>query len=139
MRKAVAALDAADGSAIKTVDVWRKARPIVLAAAVAEPADSPQAAYESYDAAAAAALDLVVQAGNGSNLILDPDLDSFYVMDALITKLPAIADNAGRAVDRRRSSPPTARSRTGSRSLGAQGALQSAEAGTGAGSAPRSR
>ena len=65
----------------------------------AEPADSPKAAYEAYDAAAAAALDMVVQAGNGSNLILDPDLDSYYVMDALITKLPAIADNAGRVVD----------------------------------------
>ena len=55
--------------------------------------------YEAYDAAARRrALDLVVQAGN-AQLILDPDLDSYYVMDALITKLPAIADNAGRAVD----------------------------------------
>ena len=35
-----------------------------------------------------AALALVVKAGDGSKLILDPDLDSYYVMDALITKLP---------------------------------------------------
>src|SRR5699024_10778973 len=32
-----------------------------------------------------------------SKLILDPDLDSYYVMDAIITKLPALADWTGRA------------------------------------------
>src|SRR3954470_18913336 len=31
---------------------------------------------------------LVTQVGNSSNLILDPDLDSFYVMDAQIVQLP---------------------------------------------------
>jgi methyl-accepting chemotaxis protein len=32
--------------------------------------------------------DLVTQVGNSSNLILDPDLDSFYVMDSSIVQLP---------------------------------------------------
>jgi methyl-accepting chemotaxis protein len=32
--------------------------------------------------------DLVTEAGNTSNLILDPDLDSFYVMDLQIVQLP---------------------------------------------------
>ena len=41
----------------------------------------------------------MVKAGDGSKLILDPDLDSYYVMDALITKLPALADWTGRAAD----------------------------------------
>jgi methyl-accepting chemotaxis protein len=31
---------------------------------------------------------LITEAGNSSNLILDPDLDSFYVMDAQIVQLP---------------------------------------------------
>src|SRR4051812_7938563 len=31
---------------------------------------------------------LIGEAGNASNLILDPDLDSFYVMDAVIVQLP---------------------------------------------------
>ena len=43
---------------------------------------------------------LITQAGNTSNLILDPDLDSFYVMDALIVKTPALIDSAGLAGDR---------------------------------------
>lgn len=32
---------------------------------------------------------LITAVGNNSNLILDPDLDSFYVMDSLVVQLPA--------------------------------------------------
>jgi len=39
-------------------------------------------------AVATAAAALVSQVGNTSNLILDPDLDSFYVMDASVVQLP---------------------------------------------------
>ncbi|HTW28430.1 MAG TPA: methyl-accepting chemotaxis protein [Acetobacteraceae bacterium] len=35
---------------------------------------------------------LIGKVADGSNLTLDPDLDSFYVMDSLTTKLPAIVD-----------------------------------------------
>jgi len=34
--------------------------------------------------------DLVTQVGNTSKLILDPDLDSFYVMDALVVQVPRL-------------------------------------------------
>ncbi|AGL15228.1 methyl-accepting chemotaxis protein [Actinoplanes sp. N902-109] len=47
---------------------------------------------------------LVTDAGNNSNLILDPDLDSFYVMDAQIVQLPkalvAVAENPTSVADR---------------------------------------
>jgi methyl-accepting chemotaxis protein len=57
-------------------------------------------------AAAQAAADLVGKAADGSNLTLDPDLDSFYTQDALTVKAPtavagvyglaaAVADTAG--------------------------------------------
>jgi methyl-accepting chemotaxis protein len=36
-------------------------------------------------------------AGNYSNLILDPDLDSYWLMDAFITKLPAMTETVGKA------------------------------------------
>lgn len=46
---------------------------------------------------------LVTEVGNTSNLILDPDLDSFYVMDALVVQTPkvlqALADAAAPAED----------------------------------------
>ncbi len=38
---------------------------------------------------------LIVKVGDGSNLTLDPDLDSFYTMDAAVVKLPEAMDRAG--------------------------------------------
>ncbi|MBB6250190.1 methyl-accepting chemotaxis protein [Nitrospirillum iridis] len=35
---------------------------------------------------------LIAQIGDKSNLILDPDLDSFYVMDIVVVKLPELVD-----------------------------------------------
>ncbi len=35
---------------------------------------------------------LISRVGDTSNLILDPDLDSFYVMDLVVVKLPALLD-----------------------------------------------
>jgi len=44
----------------------------------------------------AALLALVSKVGDGSNLILDPDLDSYYVMDLQVIKLPAFMLATGR-------------------------------------------
>ncbi|MGV8967722.1 MAG: methyl-accepting chemotaxis protein [Cellulomonas sp.] len=41
-------------------------------------------------ALASALVDLVTTIGNNSNLILDPDLDSFYAMDAQVVALPKL-------------------------------------------------
>lgn len=46
-------------------------------------------------AAIAALRTLIAKIGDGSNLILDPDLDSFYVMDLTVVKLPETIDAAG--------------------------------------------
>ena len=39
---------------------------------------------------ASAGADLITAVADGSNLTLDPDLDSFYVMDAVTVRLPAV-------------------------------------------------
>lgn len=39
--------------------------------------------------------ELIRQVGDQSNLILDPDLDSYYLMDAVIIRLPEVAEAAG--------------------------------------------
>jgi methyl-accepting chemotaxis protein len=45
-----------------------------------------------------ALVDLILNyAGNYSNLILDPDLDSYWLMDAFIIKLPALTETLGKA------------------------------------------
>ncbi|GAB3851744.1 hypothetical protein GCM10027610_078870 [Dactylosporangium cerinum] len=46
------------------------------------------AAAQGTAPAAAALTALITEAGNTSNLILDPDLDSFYIMDILVVELP---------------------------------------------------
>jgi methyl-accepting chemotaxis protein len=55
------------------------------AAAVPEIGD---ASAEARIATASALVALITEIGNNSNLILDPDLDSFYVMDAQVVQLP---------------------------------------------------
>ncbi|MGH8615760.1 MAG: methyl-accepting chemotaxis protein [Gammaproteobacteria bacterium] len=40
-------------------------------------------------------LDLVVHVGDTSNLILDPELDSYYLMDAVVNKLPPLVEALG--------------------------------------------
>ena len=42
------------------------------------------------EAAGAPLAAMVTQVGNASNLILDPDLDSYWMMDAYVIKLPAL-------------------------------------------------
>ena len=50
-------------------------------------------------AARKAAATLVTKVGDGSNLLLDPDLDSFYVMDLMVVKLPAAINGAADVID----------------------------------------
>ncbi|HEX2906388.1 MAG TPA: response regulator, partial [Phototrophicaceae bacterium] len=38
-------------------------------------------------------LNLLTTVGNTSNLILDPNLDSYYLMDTVVTKLPQVTDS----------------------------------------------
>ena len=42
---------------------------------------------------------LITAVGDSSNLILDPDLDSYYVMDALLLQEPALVDGLSRLGD----------------------------------------
>ncbi len=53
----------------------------------------------SFAAAMAATRGVVSRVGDGSNLILDPDLDSYYAMDMTVLRLPELMDASGRALD----------------------------------------
>ena len=55
----------------------------------------PLARDAKLEAAIAAARALVTRVADGSNLTLDPDLDSYYVMDVVTTKLPEAIDRLG--------------------------------------------
>jgi methyl-accepting chemotaxis protein len=61
------------------------------ATAYAKLRDSAPAPAYSSDTSAAL-ISLLAKVGDASNLILDPDLDSYYVMDMLVVKLPTAFD-----------------------------------------------
>lgn len=49
--------------------------------------------------AVATALGLVATLGNNSQLVLDPDIDSYYTMDAVIFQIPDAGDKAAQAAE----------------------------------------
>ncbi|HVZ02791.1 MAG TPA: HAMP domain-containing methyl-accepting chemotaxis protein [Dongiaceae bacterium] len=89
------------------VDGKTRIDPAALKAAVAKAeadfgaemgsADQAKAAEDALDGKdprdTAALRALINQVGNNSNLILDPDLDSYYVMDLVLLKLPELLDS----------------------------------------------
>jgi methyl-accepting chemotaxis protein len=58
---------------------------------LAKAAEAALGAQDPRDTTALRAL--INQIGNNSNLILDPDLDSYYVMDLVLLKLPELLDS----------------------------------------------
>jgi methyl-accepting chemotaxis protein len=67
----------------------------------------PAAVPAARTALVSALVDLVTETGNTSNLILDPDLDSFYVMDTLVVQIPRALLTATEAASPDRTSSRT--------------------------------
>ncbi len=89
--EAEAAVDravAADGEELGVTERWAELKAAIAAAP--ESGDAPAERSKAYAALTDQAAGLIVEAGNSSNLILDPDLDSYYVMDDVITKVPGM-------------------------------------------------
>ncbi|HYX86327.1 MAG TPA: HAMP domain-containing methyl-accepting chemotaxis protein [Gaiellales bacterium] len=100
VQAAIRAVDAADaevGGELGLHAEWHRLRAEVVD--VTGRSYEPRAAFDAYSKLTAATRTLIVDAGNNSNLILDPDLDSFYLMDNTINKLPLLADTAGETAD----------------------------------------
>jgi methyl-accepting chemotaxis protein len=84
------------GAELETTAGWDAAK---TALAKASKVTEPRPAFTAYSEASAALLGLMATVSDKSNLTLDPDLDSFYVMDAVVFRLPILVDTAGKAVD----------------------------------------
>jgi HAMP domain-containing protein len=57
----------------------------------------PEQSFEQHNRLIYEALRLIVRAGNSSNLVLDPDVDSYYAMDAVIFKVPDLMEEISQA------------------------------------------
>jgi methyl-accepting chemotaxis protein len=82
---------------LKTTEKWNKAKDSwgkLRSLNSTDPAEVDAAHAEL----SAILIDLILNdAGNNSNLILDPDLDSYWLMDAFVIKLPLMQDAAAAA------------------------------------------
>ncbi|GEM_PF-6423841 len=96
---AIAAVDAVDakyGKDLETTELWSTAK---AALRVAGATTTAAEAFTAYNKASAALLRVVVRVSDRSNLTLDPQLDSSFVLDALVFRLPILLDTGGQAVD----------------------------------------
>ena len=95
--KAIDELDRQYGETLQSSEKWTayKAKWNELKAAVygMQAKDSAQRHTELI----AVLLELMDHVANTSNLVLDPDLDSFYVMDAAVNRVPALTEKLGQA------------------------------------------
>lgn len=90
MRKGIYTGHAQLGVVMQTTKRWNEAK---AAWNSAKGARSPDDAEKGYSEVASILNDIILNyAANYSNLILDPDLDSYWLMDAFVGKGPALAD-----------------------------------------------
>jgi len=89
---------AAAGGVVPTPETTEAIKTFGVAAGL-----DPDTPLFSRDSPRASVLGAITEIGNTSNLILDPDLDSFYVMDAMVTRLPRTLDVAALLIEKFRS------------------------------------
>lgn len=100
VQSAVDGVDAVDkvyGTVLATTPRWTDLRDRVNT--VTAQSTNGRAAYQAYADVLTLALDLAVRVGDTSDQIIEPQLDSFYVIDTALLRLPRVIVSAGRAAD----------------------------------------
>lgn len=93
LEKKVDAADAEVGTQLKTHDRWRDTKAAWSKAMAASSGHSPADIDKAHADATAVTSDLIVNfVANFSNLILDPDLDSYWLMDMAVAKEPTLGN-----------------------------------------------
>jgi methyl-accepting chemotaxis protein len=69
---------------------------VATAFAAAEKATGAAGAFKSHTDHAQAIMTLMTQVTDASNLTLDPDIDSYYLMDSAYFRVPDIVENSGK-------------------------------------------
>jgi methyl-accepting chemotaxis protein len=67
------------------------------AVAAKAPHGTASESFALHTACIARLMGLITDAADASNLTLDPDLDTYYVMDAVVSRLPAMTESLGQA------------------------------------------
>jgi signal transduction histidine kinase/CheY-like chemotaxis protein len=91
----IAQIDTVDsrlGKTLKTTERWKTVKDLWQGIKGKNSGSTVQDSIDAHAALNNAVLTLIAEIGNNSNLILDPDLDSYYLMDSLIIRLPVSSD-----------------------------------------------
>jgi methyl-accepting chemotaxis protein len=95
--KTLDALVAKNSGGMNLASNWAAARAAVAAFAARRAGSQPAVELTAADAALGAINGALTQTLNASNLILDPDLDSYSAMDAWLLRMPVVLDLASRS------------------------------------------
>jgi methyl-accepting chemotaxis protein len=95
----VDAVDATYGAELQTTEIWTEAKAALQAQAAASASRDKGEAWAGWSDVSAKLQALIIRASDKSNLTLDPDLDTYYLMDTMVTKIPAALEQSGRAAD----------------------------------------
>ncbi|MEI7446796.1 MAG: methyl-accepting chemotaxis protein, partial [Burkholderiales bacterium] len=87
------------GEALGTGAQWTALGQARSAVAALQANTDSEKKYSTHGAHVAAMHDLLSQAADGSNLTLDPDVDTYYMMDAVTTKAPALIESLAQLAD----------------------------------------
>ena len=101
VQQAIAALDEVDqsvGGRLQTTQRWSRLRQSVLEV-TARTFTDPRVAFTAYSDVVDVALAMVRRVGDTSRLILDPSIDTYYVMNATLLRIPLILVDSGRYSD----------------------------------------
>jgi signal transduction histidine kinase/CheY-like chemotaxis protein len=90
----VDAVDARLGSQLIARETWAALRAEWATLRDSSALMTPEESQAAHEALIRNILSLITIVGNNSNLILDPDLDSYYLMDVVINKMPLASDYA---------------------------------------------
>ncbi|HEY3332314.1 MAG TPA: methyl-accepting chemotaxis protein [Capsulimonadaceae bacterium] len=91
-------VDAQFGKALGTSDAWRKIK--TEWEAVRANGNDASGVLEAHIALVSQLTAFLTSIGTNSNLILDPDVNSYYTMDSILTQVPAASANLAEARDR---------------------------------------
>jgi signal transduction histidine kinase/DNA-binding response OmpR family regulator len=98
IQKDIARIDAVDrkfNSILDSTASWNRAKRHWSELTTAIPTSTPQTMADMHKQLVAEILLLIKHVGDTSNLILDPDLDTYYLMDAFVNNLPEAAEYLG--------------------------------------------
>jgi hypothetical protein len=101
VRAAIAEIDQVDarlGDRLRTTERWTTIRTIVQDR-TGHAWPRPTEAYTQYSDLVTQLMELNRKVGDASRLILDPELDSYYVMSAALLRIPDILVDSGRYTD----------------------------------------